>query len=268
MSTSAPLSSSLFMIIRELPTYLSTAHALRYKDVEKETNLVMRICQVVCQYLKLIKEIVCYKPSRESFERNINRLDEDFATINNGLNAGTKPICAYFVSNRDHSGAILGDHLYYYHHYKIQQFQKYYDVAAKVIRDNKEIPELLKSLKSQHPNREVKVIDIVSHGTPYMLAIPAPRLQVPFEDGNEFSDCAKDAVIILDACSTGMGENSIAESIAKKNAGKTVMAPGCDLFFSKPVFEQQEQAVKINHVVHGFAVFNAYTSKQFRFPIT
>ena len=256
------------MIVRELPSYLSVAHSLRYKEINHDKGGIFKIYHVIPQYLQLIKELINYRPSLVSFARNIQKLNTDFETINNSLSKGEKPICAYFVSANDHNGAIIGDPLYYYHHYKIKQFQKHYDVAAKVIKNEQQMYDHLQQLKIQHPTREIKVIDIVSHGD-------SDRLHIDLKAGNgaiysttnvqtnEFNTCADDAVIILDACSVGSGINSIAEKIAQMNPGKTVLAPAVSLYFSKPVFKTENQKTWVNHVVHGYAIVNAYTSRKF-----
>jgi len=257
------------MIPRELPSYLSVAYSLRFKDSDKQENFFKRIFEVVSQFFQLVKELITYRPNWYSFDHNIKKLDSDFDGINKRLNESDKPICAYFVSSNDRNGAIIGDPLYYYHHYKIQKFQKHFDVAAKVVRSTKEMFDQLGQLKTKYPNREIKVVDIVSHGGPSMIDINVgEQFNSTYRNENvkenEFESCAQDAVIILDACSTAVGNNSIAENIAKKNRGKTVMAPGTPLFFSKPVFVKKENEVTVKNVVHGFAVVNAYTSKKFK----
>jgi hypothetical protein len=263
----APLSKSVFMIVRELPSFLSVAYSLKYKDLESSRNIFKRIQQVVNRFFQLVREISTNKVISTTFSRNIYRLEKDFSVINERLRKGNRPICAYFVSSNDHNGAIIGDNLYYYHHYKIQKFQKHFDVQAKIVRCKDEMFQQLHQLKLQHPDREIKVVDIVSHGDVDMLDINNREddsvLTIPDIQPDEFKDCAKDAVIILDACSTGEGKNSIAENIARNNPGKTVIAPKVPLFFSKPVFKKREQTVFVDHVVHGFAIFNAYTSRKF-----
>lgn len=267
---SAPLSESLLMIPRELPEYLSTAYSLRFKEETECQSIVLRIFTVISRYIILIQELIFQRPSQDLFNHNIKRLDVDFEEIHARLSAGTKPICAYFVSNRDHNGSILSDALYYYHHYKIQKFQKHFDVAAKVVRSTKELFEHLAKLKFEYPHRQIQVVDIVAHGAPNIINIgiddefSLPYGLQPIRE-NEFSACADDTAIILDACSSGCGENSVAEEIARKNPGKSVMAPGLSLFFSKPVFVKDNGKTRVDNVVHGFAIFNAYTNKKFRF---
>lgn len=264
----ASLFHRLFMIPREIPDYLSTAHALRFPESPSGENIFKKYYRIFIERISLIKEILGYRPSSGDFQKNIRRLDSDFQKINQKIGNDSKPICAYFVSSYDTNGAILGDHLYYYHNYKIKGFENHYSVAAKVAKNTNEMFEFLGQLKSQFPDREIEVVDGVCHGDPTMLAIKKT-------DGNfyeksdvkedEFKNCAKDAVIILDACSAGAGKNSIADEIAKKNPGKRVIAPGTSLFFSKPIITQKGGKSLIEHVVHGFAVFNAYTSKQFKY---
>jgi len=144
------------MISRELPSYLSTAYSLRFKDFDKQENVFKRTFEVVSRLFQLVKELVTYKPTQDSFERNVKKLNVDFGKINELLAESEKPICAYFVSSKDHNRAIISDHLYYYHHYKIQKFQKHFDVSAKVVRSTKEMFDQLRQLKGEYPNRDIK----------------------------------------------------------------------------------------------------------------
>lgn len=266
----APLSSRLFMIVRELPSYLSTAYSLRFKDIKPESGIFAQMKGKIGRYKELVQEVLYMRASQAIFARNVQRLDADFDRLNIELDKTKRAICAYFVSSKDSNGAILGDHLYYYHHYKIDKFRKHFDVSAKLVRSTKEMFEHLNYLKATYPDRPIKVVDIVAHGSPESIVIKhhSEEKVGTFErqhvgDG-EFSACASDAAIILDACSTGAGSNSIAQLIAEKNPGKKVFAPGAPLFFSKPVFKKLGQTTIVDHVTHGFAVVNAYTSREFQ----
>lgn len=208
--------------------------------------------------------------SESAFKRNIDRLDSDFAKLNNELTKTKRAICAYFVSAQDYNGAILGDPVYYYHHFKIGRFEKHFDVSAKVVRTTEEMFKHLNDLKTAYPDRPIKIVDIVAHGSSQLIDINLPNQnnqEVSYSNDhvrkNEFNACASDADIILDACSTGVGDNSIAKLIAEQNPGKRVFAPGAPLFFSKPVFKSQNGMAKVDHVTHGFAIVNAYTSREF-----
>ena len=70
---------------------------------------------------------------------------------------------------------------------------------------------------------------------------------------------------MLDACTTGLGDKNIADEIARKTPGRTVLAPGPTMYFSKPVIKTEDQGPKVVSAVHGFAVFNAYTCKSFSY---
>lgn len=276
---SAPLSSSFLMMERELPFYLSTAYSLQYGNQSSisDEGTVKKILTTIQRYISLVKELCSYRPRRFDFVENIRKLDNDFQRMREAVAHNTKPICAYFVSSYDSNGAILGNHLYFYHHYKIRNFEKDYAVAPKVVRSQSEIKEFLADLKAQHPQREIKVVDIVAHGSESALCIYHPSSEAAADRNGSFinssnlqnamfEDCAHDAAIILDACSTGRGTSNIANEMAKKNPGKTVFAPGPPLFFSKPVISTASGAPKIEHVVHGFAIFNAYSFKRFHYP--
>jgi hypothetical protein len=266
----APLSSRLLMIPRELPSYLSTAYRLRFPENHK--NIFIKIFMVIRNFLQLIKELLTNRPSEEMFNKNIERLDSDFQKIRNRVNNSTKPICAYFVAPYDESGAILGDRVYYYYHYKIKNLEKTYSVIPFLADSAQDMFEHLKDLKQQYPDREIQLVDFTSHGWAKGLYIPdkiledqesGPTYDVTTIEENQFKDCAKDATIILDACSTGEGSDSIAEELAKKNRGKTFFAPKTKLFFSKPVITEKNGKPSIAHVVHGYALFNAFTAGRF-----
>ncbi|MBA3815966.1 MAG: hypothetical protein H0X29_05515 [Parachlamydiaceae bacterium] len=273
----APFLSRFFMIPREMPAYFSTAYALRFKDFQIEKGVFSRLFGKIKRYKQLIGEVLRMDSSQSALKHNIDRLDSDFAKINDKLVNTKRPLCAYFVSDQDYNGAILGDPVYYYHHYKIGKFEKHFDVSAKVVRTTEEMFKHLNELKLTYPDRPIKVVDIVAHGNHESIDINLPFQQEqglsPNQDlsynkehvgKNEFNACAPDADIILDACSTGAGDNNIAKLIAEQNPGKRVYAPGTSLFFSKPVFKTHNGMTKIDHVTHGFAIVNAYTSREFQ----
>lgn len=266
----APLVNRLFMIPREMPSYLSTAYALRFKDLQEENGIFSRLWWKIKRYKQLIGEVLYASGNQSIFERNIVKLDSDFAKLNDKLVKTKRAICAYFVSAQDYNGAILGDPVYYYHHYKIGGFEKHFDVSAKVVRTTEEMFKHLNDLKTANPDRPIKLVVIVAHGSSQLIDINLPTQQdqeVSYSNTdvrkNEFNGCAPDADIILDACSTGVGDNSIANLIAEQNPGKRVFAPGAPLFFSKPVFKIKNGIPKIAHVTHGFAIVRAYTSREF-----
>ncbi len=275
----APLSNSLFMMERELPSYLSTAYSLRYGDeaFSPEDNFVKKIYTTIQRYFSLIKELYYYQPRKSDFIKNIQKLDNDFIKMRGNIANNTKPICAYFVSSYDSNSAILGDQLYIYHHYKIRNFEKHYAVAPKVVRSQAEMYHFTAILKALNPGREIEVVDMVAHGGKSTIGI----FQNPTSDTEEgtfinpsnleengFKYCAPNATIIIDGCETGRGHHNIADDMARKNPGKTVFAPGPSLFFSKPVISTTSCSPKIEHVVHGFAILNAYSFKRFHYAQT
>lgn len=270
----APLFSRLFMIPREIPAYLSTAYALRFKDHQPEKGIFSRLFGKIKRYAQLIREFSNMNESnKKTLTQNLNkfRLESDFEKLNSELATKKRAICAYFVSALDANGAILGDDVYYYHHYKIGRFEKHFDVSAKVVKTTDEMFKHLNDLKATYPDRPIKVVDIVAHGFSQSIDIESPSekdeenfYHISKVGENEFNACSADAAIIIDACSTGAGNNSIAKKIAEKNPGKRIFAPGTLLFFSKPEFSAQNGIAKVAHVTHGFAIFNAYTSKEFQ----
>ena len=268
---SAPLASSLFMMVREMPEFLATAYALRFPDVQEEAGRFDRLRGKFRRYKVLISGLLRTRRSQRIFRLNAERLTEDFDRMNTAMATTTRAICAYFVSGKDTNGAILGNHLVYYHHYKIAKFQKHFDVSAKVVQNTAEMFAHLRWLKETYPTRPIKVVDMVSHGYSNVIAITCEggeenEYSKEVVEDDQFAPCAPDAAIIIDACSTGAGPESIARKIAQKNPGKRVFAPASLLYFSRPSFRKRDGATTVDHVTHGFAIVNAHTSRQFHFP--
>lgn len=262
------LSNTLLMLPRELPGYLKVAYSLRYANEPNMGNCVIQICRVVQRIFSLVKELIYYRPFYADFQRNKEKLNNYFATINQTIAQNQKTLCVYFVSAHDHNGAILGNHLYYYHHYKIQNLQKYFAVTAKLVASQQEMKDFMRSIKRQYPKREIKFVDVVSHGSKSSLSIHAPGAsEIPAEQIREdlFSDSAPDATILLDACMTGLGDRNIADEIARKTPGRTVLAPGPSMYFSKPIIRTRNNIPRVVSAVHGFAIFNAYRCKSFTY---
>jgi len=268
---SAPLSSRLLFLPRELPKYIASAYKTKFEAQEKKENIIIRLSLKVYRFFLLIKEllIAILRPtSRNEIRSNIKRLKTDFDRVNERLKKDTsqKDLCVYFVGSHDNpSGAILGNHLYYYHHYKIKEFEKHYSVAAKVIQNSKEIFAFLNHLKAKYPNRKIKVVDIVSHGSPSCLFLGSSKYRINDVKYNQFNACDKDADIILDACSTAKGAHNLAETIARENPQKNVFGCSSGLFFSKPLINKITK--KVENVIHGFALLKAYTSKKYTYPM-
>lgn len=264
----ASLSNTLLMIPRELPSYLKAAYSLRYADKPNNGNCILRACRAAQRALSLIIELIFYRPSYAAFQRNREKLQKDFADLNQAVADNQKPICVYFVSARDHNGAILGNQLYYYHHYKIRNLQKEFAVAPQLVSSQDEIKAFMQSVRQRHPDRAIQFVDVVSHGGQSYLSIHRPgESEITVEELREdlFSDCAPNATILLDACKTGLGDENIANEIARKTPGRTVLAPGRSLYFSKPVSRVSDRIPRVVAAVHGFAIFNAYTCKSFSY---
>lgn len=262
----ASISNTLLMIPRELPSYLKVAYALRYANEPTAGSGITRICCVVQRIFSLINELIQYRPTQMHFQANREKLGQDFTAINQTIGDNQKPICVYFVSNHDNNGAILGNHLYYYHHYKIQGLQKHFAVAPKLVSSQDEMKNFMKAIRQQYLEREIRFVDVVSHGAKSSLKIcdlsNSPITAEQLRD-DLFSDCAPDATILLDACATGLGDRNIADEIARKTPGRKVLAPGPLMYFSKPVIQIRENIPSVVSAVHGFAVFNAYVCKSF-----
>ncbi len=264
----APLIHSAFMMPRELCSYFSTAYSLRYPEyVEPSLNLAQRVVAVF-QRVKVLLEELLYSYFT-SFEKLlvIQDLRQDFAALSQKLPESEKPICAYFISSKDHNGALLSRRVYYYHHYKLQQYEQHYALSAKVIESVQEMFDHLIELKREYPTRNILLVDLVCHGSPQSLSLSGEgkdRWDLEDLQNNQFHMCHENATIILDACSSGSGTNSFGSRLASMNAGKTVFAPQFQLFFSKPIiFSSNTIFPTIEYVVHGFSLAIAYTCARF-----
>lgn len=261
----ASFSNTFLMYPREIPTYLKTAYSIRYKNELNEGNCIQRICHAVQRFFVLVREILYYPRNPAVFEQTRQTLERDFEVIHQNL-AEDKPLCVYFVRPFDYNGAILGNAVYYYHHYKIQGLQKDFAVAPKLVSTQQEMIDFMRQLKEARPNQDIRFVDVVSHGGKSSLGQEGLGRISPEEIRDDlFSECAPDATILLDACTTGLGDRNIADEMARKNPGKTILAPGPSLFFSKPVIQRNGGVPSVVSAVHGFAIFNAYTCKTFRY---
>lgn len=265
----ATLVDSFLLIPRELPRYFYVAYSIRYANHENEGNYFSRFKNIAHRAFLLIKELWYYRPIQDHFDKNRVRLTTDFDVMTKALANSQKPICVYFVSNHDHNGAILGDHLYYYHHYKIRGLENHFAVAPKLVSTQEEMKAFMKEIKVKYPERHIQVVDAVTHGSKSALYIHSPQKKTPITPellkDDLFEECAPDATIILDACLTGLGDKNIADEIARKTPGRTVFAAGPSLYFSKPVITTGAEGPKVVGLVHGFAVFNAYSAKSFSY---
>jgi hypothetical protein len=255
------------MIPRELPDYLKVAYSLRYAQETHESNHLTQVYHVTKKVFSLIKEILFYRPSPFDFHQNRKKLQKDFKEITNTLTRNTKQICIYFVSANDHNGAILGNHLYYYHHYKIQNLQKYFLVAPKLVSSQNEMKSFMKEIKEQYPKKKIEFVDVVSHGLQSGIIIhPQGELLTPETIREDlFEDVSPEGTILIDACMTGLGDNNIADEIARRTPGRTILAPGPSMFFSKPIIRFENHLPKVVSAVHGFAILRAYTCKVFSY---
>lgn len=259
--------SSLLLIPRELPSYLKVAYSLRYANEPHENNHLTRVYHVAKKVFSLINEILLYRPSFFDFAKNREKLQKDFREITNTLTQNTKPICIYFVSANDHNGAILGNHLYYYHHYKIQNLQKHFSVAPKLVSSQDEMKSFMKEIKELYPEKKIEFVDVVSHGSKSGILIdPQGKLLTPETIREDlFEDVSPKGTILIDACMTGLGDRNIADEIARRTPGRTILAPSSSMFFSKPIIRYKNHLLKVISAVHGFTILRAYTCKVFSY---
>ena len=254
-----------------MPGYLHAAYSLRYQNEANEGNCLVRAARVVQRVCRLIREILFKPQSMSNLRTNSDLLRKDFTDITATIKENQKPICIYFVSAYDSNGAILSDPLYYYHHYKIRNLQRSFAVAPALVSSQEEMKACMMSIKQQYPQRAIQFVDVVSHGSKSCLAIQKPfswsNQAITVSDLREdlFEECAPDATILLDACLTGMGDRNIADEIARKTPGRTVLAPGTFMYFSKPIVQKKPEGPRVAAAVHGFALVNAYTCKSFHY---
>jgi len=229
------------------------------------------VAHLVQRTFSLIKEVVTQGCNfQATLSTNQEKLQRDFEVINQTVSGSQKPLCIYFVTGFDDSGAVLSNHVYYDHHYKIQGLQQHFAVAPKVVSSQHEMKELMRVILQQSPRREIKFVDVVTHGSKSCLSIKKNDEQKCITPDilkdDLFADCADDATILLNACITGLGDRNIANEIPKKTPGRTILAPGTAMFFSKPVIELSGKEPKVVSAVHGPAIFYAYECNFFSYP--
>jgi len=263
---------------RGLINYLRMAYSLQDSGEQNTGNCVSRICRVVKRIFSLIKEVFFHRHTFSDSISNKKKLKDKFNEIN-AIDQNQKPICIYFVSSLyDNNGAILGNIAYYYHLYKIKNLQKYFKVLACLVKDEKQMKDFLSVNKKKYPKRDIKFVDIVSHGAQSSLSITKnlgslgnseitneeSEITKDVIDKDLFSDCANDATILLDACKTGLGDENIANTIARNTPGRKVFAPEKSMCFSIPIIKTKNNLDrKIDEVVHGLAIFNPFHCRQF-----
>ncbi len=269
----ASITDSFLMIPRELPNYLQVAYSHRYANEPNEGCCLSRVSTVAQRIFSLVKELLFYHSTKRGFQVTREKLQKEFAKINRTVANNQMPLCIYFVSEHDETGGILGHQIYYYHMYKIQNLQQHYAVAPKLVGSQEEMIDFQRTLRTQYPGREIKLIDAVSHGFKSAWSIQSPDGPSPIKPeelrADLFEDCAPDATILLDACYTGLGNRNIADEIARKTPGRTVLAPGTSMVFSKPIIRVEAGAPKVVAVVHGngfnCGMINASTCKAFSY---
>lgn len=244
---------SLFVRQREMPSFLIHSYSLTGQSTSKGISSIINRGS---HLLQETSETTKQKDLKENFKKNISKLEQCFANISEQTSTNEKPLCAYFVSSaKDSNGAILSKTAMYLHLFHIKKLLKHYAVEPKVIRSSKELFAHLKNLKAQYPDREIQVVSINCHGSKTHLEIDNPKSKTGTYNKSsvkrdQFLDCSSTAVIILKACETGRGGNSIAEKIAKKNPNKTVLAPEGNLIYTKYIISAKEGHPKIKSVMY------------------
>jgi hypothetical protein len=253
------------------------ARKILFPHPPERENYIQKIVRFIKEYFEVIQRVLS-RFSPEMSQRVIAQMERDFVEIRKQAKQPTRPICVYLVAPYDKTGAILGEHAYFYDRYKIERLEKEgYSVVPYLANSMQEVfNNLLPSIQANYPARSIDLLNFSSHGTRSSLYVAA----APFAAGSQEADVftcshvqpeqfgalSPNASIILDACSTGKGENSIAEAMAKNNPGKTVFAAERSFFFSKPVFSRSGQKRSLTHLLYGPAFFSAYQAKKFYFP--
>lgn len=239
------LLNTLLMYGPELPSYLKVAYSLRYAEETTAGNPLTRVFQTVQRVFSLIGELWDYDESASDIQKNRKKFQKDFDEIARTGLTNTKPICVYFVGTYDRKGAIFGNTGYYYHHYQIQNLQQYFAVAPKLVSSQAEMKAFMEMVKRQNPQREIKFVQVSAHGLKSTLELGNHLIAAEHIYDDLFSDCAPDATILLHSCKTGMGDKNIADEIARKTPGRTVLAPGRTLFFCKPVIKTKNKSPRV-----------------------
>ena len=281
----------------QLGEYMRVIETLKYGEECDQDGLcakIYRLATFIIPYtFRALMDLVFFdqiKP-RKLLEQGARKLNTSFKKINQGLKGSDRPICAYFVSQRDYNGWCLGDPAYYKHHLMIRQYQKHFDVSPKLVDCATAMFDHLNMLKAQYPSRPIRAVHISCHGMEDCLDMPYTRPEVeeggefrfshllhPMKDPqkaksgkyniavvqpNEFDACASDVTIVLGSCLSGRGENTIAKRIAKLNPGKRVFASTGITYSEKPSFKQGIHGPSIDSVEFGILLYAVTTGRLF-----
>lgn len=292
-----------FLILRSVRAMVQATYNWHYADKEYSNYSFIANTQKAFDGIKSIfiflNALLPSAPkSADAHTENTKLLADKFARIREKTQQkNSKENCVYFVSScHDRGGAIINsEKIRYYHLHKISELEKHYNVMPYVVNDVDSIEKYMKE------NQNVKLINIVSHGTDVsrllrnnlayatsaiglmsndhdcFVNIQAPEMEITPKDKKcalypsfkpiIFNNLAPGGQIILDACSIGAGENSYAENTAKANPGISVYAPEHNLYFSKPVIKCIDNKPNITAVDHGVCLAIPYQMKRFLYQI-
>lgn len=259
-----------------LSNYISF-YCIKYKEKPDGESIIQKVQRIFIQSARLYDELAFTEYSDELIWRNAARLNNEFTLIRATPNGGTKPLCVYVVFPYDSNGAILGNFATSFHLYKIENYKNTHTVAPFLASSAEELFKILKTVKENYENNQIQIVDIHCHGTPQCLNLPLaipeiieddpPLFTVESLKENQFENCVENANIILNACSTGYGPDSLGEVLAKKNPRKTIFAPQGDLFCSKPIIsiDRLNNSPFVEQVLHGPARLIAHRAKKFQY---
>lgn len=171
----------------------------------------------------------------------------NFAREHSKVDFDNEDVILIVKAKEDHNGALN-----IMSHENIQKLntQKKYKVVCKTVENIGEIKEVINEVVVEKNNR-IKCLWLSAHGSPYSLNFGFLETRYSNEEErfnarkrgminahsvadltDSFSKLDEDAVVILDACSTGKIRSStsnIAQRIASRVRGRTVFAPVEDM---------------------------------------
>ena len=193
--------------------------------------------------------------SEESIEQRVQeqteQLNQEFLEIENGrhpfidpvpVESDSRPIALILLSNHDDSYALLGDGAIYCFLMRMRELSQYFKCIARVV-DSFDVNAEIAEIQRKYPNREIRHVDIISHGYDGELCTPIY--------GSHIKGLAKGGSIQVDACSINIGHHNFAQRMSKNTPEIHVYAAKTDVVFSQLMVEERENGPWISAVIYG-----------------
>lgn len=265
------IASRVLVPFRKVIEIGAAGYRAKFNDHTKKESLPMRILLFAPRVIIICADMTLFS-RQSSLAKNLNKrvrqIESDFEKVNRKPLRKDKPLCTYFVSSHDHNGALLSKMARYEHLANIRRLRKHYDVNAKVVQSTSGLFGHLAQLKAKYQNKNIQCVYINAHGDSKSLSLPNFFSFHRLDSNNGFRYCSEDATIILNACSVSKGEGSIAERIAKSNAGKTVIGPNQNSCGGDAIFDRKGKIQEFLFLGEGIIdLFMMRLSKKWLFTL-